>query len=223
MIPAIKKGTLQRHPLTTNGRNANDKDLHTSSLRRRRKEGACCPCFLWPGGGWGQRPGGDSFSQWLKFTSCIFRHRESSGNSNKVGGGAQMPGMCKSLGTVWTWPSGLDSAVLILGRSWDSPAPPVCWQFAGQKQDSGRFPAQSEKEQCAFLSEDLMCVAGQRLQQQMTRQGSIEHSWRPLTTQSQQREGLVKTFHLKVASEFTCLKNSAVRLASCLGWKNKRN
>ena len=41
--------------------------------------------------------------------------------------------------------------------------------------------------------------------------------------QSQQRQGLGKTFRLKVAREFMCFKNSGVRLASCLGWKNKRN
>ena len=54
------------------------------------------------------------------------------------------------------------------------------------------------------------------------RQGSSEHL-ETTAAQSQQREGLGKTFRLKVASEFTCFKNSAVRLASCLGWKNKRN
>lgn len=50
--------------------------------------------------------------------------------------------------------------------------------------------------------------------------GSPERSWRPPAAQSQEREGLLKT---KVAGEFTSLKNSAVRLASCQGWKNKRN
>lgn len=60
-----------------------------------------------------------------------------------------MPHTCQSLSAVRAQPSGLDPAALTRGRTGEAPAPPACGQLAGQKQDSGRLPAWSEKEQCA--------------------------------------------------------------------------
>lgn len=189
MIQAVKKGTLQCQPLITNGCNANDKELHGWKSAPRLwggggKKGACGPA----GDGGAEAGRGTSFSQQLKLTSCIFRHRDSSGNSYRVGGGAQMPHTCQSLSAVrfsrqdWT----------LLPWHWatlGSTSPPACGQLAGQKQDSGEFPAWSEKEQCAIPGRSQRVAVGQLLQQQVTRRRGRWRLWRPPAAQSQQRGG----------------------------------
>lgn len=58
--------------------------------------------------------------------------------------------MQKSQHCAGTQLSVLDTAVMIMGLIWHSPMPPICWLFAGLKQESGQISSYSKHEQFAI-------------------------------------------------------------------------